>query len=118
MKKLNKLFFVFVLISFLFSCEKVTLEPESFDFNQPVSFQDDVVPIFEEKCVACHNGSREPDLRTDDAYQTLIEDNYINMSDPEMSEIYTILLGSHDSRATDLEKNTILAWIKQGADND
>ena len=119
MKKLSKIFFLFFLIGLLFSCEKVTLEPESFDFDQPVSFQDDVIPIFENKCVSCHNGSREPDLRTDNAYQSLIDDEeYINTSDPEMSKLYTVLLGSHDARATEIEKNTILAWIKQGANND
>ena len=116
MKKGIRLILFLFLIGGAYSCEKVILEPE--EFNETVSFQDDIIPIFNDKCVACHNGGRAPDLRPDQAFDALTSNGYVNTQDPEMSELYTILFESHSTRATPLEKQKILAWIKQGANND
>lgn len=115
MKRFKQFVFLFTLAAIVFSCEKVTLEPP--EVTEEVSFQEDIIPVFESKCVACHNGSLEPDLQPENAYESLTSNGYVNTQDPESSELYTILQGSHDARATELEKQTILAWIRQGADN-
>lgn len=115
MKNCKQFVFLFTLAVFVFSCEKVTLEPP--EVNEEVLFQEDIIPILESKCVACHNGSLEPDLRPENAFESLTSNGYVNTQDPETSELYTILQGSHDARATELDKQTILAWIRQGAEN-
>lgn len=116
MKKVPFIFLFLLLIAAIVSCEKVTLEQP--EFNETVSFQEDIIPIFESKCVTCHDGTTDPDLRSENAYQELTSDGFVNIQNPEESELYTTLRGSHDARATELEKQKILAWIKQGAEND
>ena len=118
MKDSVKIILIFLVVVCISSCEKVTLEPEEYDFDEPVSFEQDIVPIFENKCVACHNDNRNPDLRSENAFQSLTTGGFVNTSEPELSTLYEVLQGSHDSRASELEKNKILAWIKQGAKND
>ena len=118
MKDSIKTILFFVMVSFVCSCEKVTVEPPEYDTTEPVSFEQDIVPIFESKCVACHNGGRNPDVRAENAYESLTTDGYVNIDEPELSSLYEILYGTHDTRATELEKSIILAWIEQGAKND
>ena len=115
MKNSIKTILFILMLFFIGSCEKVTLEPEEFNFNDPVSFEQDIIAIFDSKCITCHNGSRDPDLRSENAYQSLVSEGLVNRTAPEQSELYKKLLGTHDARATEIEKNTILAWIKQGA---
>lgn len=117
MKDLIKTILFFLIVGFIYSCEKVTLEPPVIDLTDTVYFQQEIIPIFESKCVGCHNGSRDPDLRAENAYESLSTGGYINIAEPEKSELYEKLLGTHNTRATELEKGTILAWIEQGAEN-
>jgi len=98
------------------SCEKVTLEPV--DVGE-VSFSKDLIPIFTKNCAGCHGDALNPDLRAENAYKSLTEGGYINTEDPENSELLKKLnAGSHQARATDVEKEKIKAWIEQGAKND
>ena len=108
--------FVLVLMVFLGSCELVTLEPFS-DVPNDLSLSGDIQPIFNSNCVSCHGGSRAPDLRTGKAYNDLITGGFIDTDDPENSTLYSVLEGSHSSRASDKEKAYILGWIKQGTKN-
>lgn len=118
MKYSVKTILFFVMVGFVCSCEKVTVEPPELDTSVPILFEQDIIPIFESKCVACHNGSRNPDLRAENAHESLTTDGYVNIDEPELSTLYEVLYGTHDTRATELEKSTILAWIEQGANND
>jgi hypothetical protein len=99
---------------FLFSCEKVGIEPEKVG---TVSFTNDIIPIFSNKCISCHNGGLNPDLRADTAYYSLKTGNYYNLATPADSKIVTQLKSiSHGDRGTSqFEQNEILQWIVQGA---
>lgn len=101
------------------SCEKYSWDPPKIDDTIPVSFQNEIAPIFSSNCISCHSGALNPDLRPANAYDALTNGGYINVANPESSKIYSHLLTSpHNTRCSDLEKQKILAWIKQGALND
>jgi hypothetical protein len=117
MKRLFYLIFAAVLTGILLfgSCEKVVYPiPELPD---TVSYSLDIQPIWDNKCVSCHSGSRDPDLRPDNSYASLINGGYVDTDNPEDSELIKKLYGSHDARATETEKQVILLWIEEGAKN-
>ncbi len=97
------------------SCEKVVYPP--IELPDTVSYSLDIQPIWDNKCVTCHNGGLDPDLRPENSYVSLISGGYINIIEPEESKLMQKLYGSHDSRATEAEKQLILAWIEEGAKN-
>ena len=119
MKKIFYLVFAAVLTCILLfdSCEKVVFPPVEIELPDTVSYSLDIQPVWDNKCVSCHNGSRDPDLRPDVSYDALWDGGYINVDQPEESELMKKLYGSHDSRATEAEKQLILAWIDEGAKN-
>lgn len=101
----------------LASCEKYAYEVETIDPEEPVLFQTQIQPIFTNNCVVCHKGARNPDLRDGNSYASLSGGGYVALP-AESSRLYTkILEGSHASFTIDIEKQLILAWIKQGAQN-
>ena len=104
-----------LLVMLLYACEKYVIKPPEIEAG--VSFSTQIQPFFDSKCVSCHGGSRAPDLRSEFAYDELVDGGFLNTGDPESSELYTTLTGSHKSRATDEEKLIILTWITEGALN-
>ena len=107
-----------ILLTILaFSCEKYQYEPPTIDPGADVSFQD-VLGIFEDNnCAACHPSASPPDLTPDNAYESLM-DGYVNTEAPEESLIYTQFEDGHVGLDTNsIELQSILNWIKQGAQN-
>ncbi|RUT79908.1 hypothetical protein DLK05_00715 [Ancylomarina longa] len=103
------------------SCEYDVIEEDPIVIppTQEISFANDILPIFTSNCVACHNGSNNPDFRPDNAYNSLIDGDYINIDSPENSEIYQKLQSDpHSTRASSAQKQLILEWITRGAKND
>lgn len=102
------------------SCEKYTYDPPKIDLTTPVSFKNEIAPIFINKCYSCHKSSSG--LNFADAEKTWTSINkpqYLTPNDPESSSIYTKLTaGSHETKCTIEERNKIYAWIYQGAEND
>jgi len=97
------------------SCEGYVWDPPKIDTSIPVLFQTEILPIFS-NCTSCHGGGIDPDLRSANAYNSLSNGGYINVASPESSKIYAHLLTSpHNTRCSDLDRQKILAWIKQGA---
>ena len=97
---------------------------EWIEFDEPeipdvVSLSGDLVPIFEARCNSnvCHGGGVAPDLRPDNAYNSLIMGGFVNVDEPETSSIYTCLLpgGSMVQYAAPGDAELVLAWIEQGA---
>ena len=119
MKKIFYLLFAAVLTGILLfgSCEKVVFPLVEIELPDTVSYSLDIQPIWDNKCVNCHDGGRDPDLRPDVSYDALWDGSYINVDQPEESELMKKLYGSHDSRATEAEKQLILAWIEEEAKN-
>ena len=104
-----------MIVFLLNACESYIIEKP--DIPVDISFSTQIQPIFDNSCVSCHGGGISPDLRPEFSYDELIDGDYVDIADPESSELYTKLRGSHDSRATEAEKLLILQWITEGALN-
>lgn len=110
-----------ILIIFA-SCEYEFVEPEQLpplDPTDTISFAAEIVPIFSAQgCDAssCHGGTRQPDLRPDNAYGS-ISSGYVAPFDPDNSSIYTepSPSGSHPGKYTAEQSALIKQWIEQGA---
>ncbi|MBI9053806.1 MAG: hypothetical protein JEY96_08295 [Bacteroidales bacterium] len=109
----------FIIITFI-SCEYKYIDPIEVDLpTEPVSFLENVEPIFQEKCITCHS-STSPILTTGNAYNSLLNGGYVNTSDPESSVLYKKVLGGHPggNSLSSEELGIILKWITDGAKND
>ncbi len=123
MMKIVVSFVAVLMFSFLVSCTKdYYVKPDAPPQN--VSFKNDVIPIFNDNCVSCHNGSTSPNLTPDKAYGELVSlPNLVIPGNPEKSELYQRVMGQQGSmmppggmmshNKTDL----IYQWIKDGALN-
>ena len=115
MKRLIYILFAAAVTGILLfdSCEKVVYPvPELPD---TVSYSLNIQPIWDNKCVSCHDGGRDPDLRPENSYVSLTDGGYIDTDNPEESDLMKKLYGTHDARATETEKQLTLLWIKEGA---
>ena len=111
-----------------FSCKKKkTSTTSDCQVVENVSFQKDIVPIFEAHCVSCHstkNASGNLNLEASVAYKSLSDpkSGYLDTINPTYSLIYASMIsisnpmppnGKLDKCTTDL----ILKWIQQKAKN-
>ena len=119
-----KIILMFSLGIFLYSCEYEELEAPS-NLPQNVSFKNDLIPILNQSCnvAGCHNvGGTSPDLSEANAYNTIINDDLLNLNTPEKSKLY--------KRMTDVQNpmpmsgilpqtqtDKFYVWIKEGAQN-
>lgn len=99
------------------SCEKYSFEPETIDPEVPVLFQTQIQPIFTNSCIACHKGSRNPDLRDGNSYASLTSGGFLDLPAEESKLYKKVVSGSHKPFTLDAEKQLILVWIGQGALN-
>lgn len=86
------------------------------DPDNPISFSTDVEPIFQNKCIGCHD-SRSPILTTGVAYDNLKNGNYINTTTPADSEIYERSTDGHGPKMNSQERLLLLTWITEGAED-
>lgn len=95
------------------------------EITRPVGFSPDIIPIFNSSCntSGCHNaGGISPDLSSSNAYNSLSAGNYFNTGNPESSELYLWMTGKKGvpmpTSGVNKDYNAlVLAWIKQGAQN-
>ena len=89
-----------------------------------VSFSVDIVPIFNQSCniAGCHSGTAGfvPDLTSANAYNSLIEGNYIDTITPDNSLLYRWMTGKEGvsmppDGTNSFYNATVLKWIEQGA---
>lgn len=124
-KMILKIIVAFCCIALLSRCYKnktVYLEPE---ITRSVTFSQDIIPLFNKNCntSGCHSaGGQTPNLTETNAYNSLIIGNYVNKTDPENSLIYLKMTGKHGTPMPPSGSNKdlsalMLAWIKQGANN-
>ena len=113
-------------IFLLVSCYKdKTVIEEAAEVTRTVSFSKDIVPIFNKSCntSGCHSaGGLKPDLSANNAYNVLTSGSYYSKSKPSSSFLYQKMLGNKGAvmpiSGSNSEYNAlILAWIKQGANN-
>ncbi|HRG34387.1 MAG: hypothetical protein JNK69_04125 [Saprospiraceae bacterium] len=110
-------------------CYKVTtfIENNGTEVTEVVSLTKDIQPVFNNSCSisGCHNsGGIKPNLSEGNSYNSLSNGGYVNTGSPEASGIYLWLAGK---RATPMPPSgpanpsninqLVLAWIKQGANN-
>jgi len=109
------IFVVFALTVLIASCEKYSYLVEEVDPEEPVLFQEDIQPIFTRSCIACHKGTREPDLRDGFSYESLTTGGFVEKP-AESSKLYRKLESAgHSAFTLPEEKQKIFYWIEQGA---
>ena len=106
---------IMALIMIFSSCEKVIFPESEIILPDTISYSLQIQPIWDAKCINCHGGQRNPDLRPPVSYNSLINRNYVDTSDAAGSKLIQKLYGSHNSRASETEKQLILEWINEGA---
>jgi uncharacterized membrane protein len=116
------LFMVGVLLLAITGCSYDTIVYPEPEIPDTISYGTDIAPIFETNCTAstCHaTGVIDPDLTSANSYNSLTTGNYIDTSSPEASIVYIKLSpgGSMEQYANNQERALILAWIKDGAQN-
>ena len=100
------------------SCEKYQILPFPFDPTATWSFKNDIQPIFiNDKCIDCHNGTRSPDLRAGNSYNSLTNGGFVNA--PGQTSILYLQMNKSDhiSRSSETDRLKVLNWINQGAKN-
>ena len=99
------------------SCENYSFMPPVVNPVDTVYFQAEVQPIFNANCISCHGATKAPDLRDGKSYAALTKGAYVNLPG-ETSKLYTKMIGpDHAPRSSDVDKQSILIWINQGAHN-
>lgn len=114
------IFAIFVLGLGMASCTYHTNDYDPSEAPDDVSFEADIIPIFEASCndAGCHNGSIPPNLTADFAYVSLIGGGYVEPGNSEGSSLYQAIDGgTMQVYATDLERSYIKKWIDEGALN-
>lgn len=118
-----------VMLALIFSagCYKgTTLDlTQDIEITEEVSFAGDVIPLFEKSCSisGCHNSNGvSPDLSSDKAFNSLTNGGYVDLNNPENSLVYEFVSGKRTpvmpvSGVDPTIAATILAWLKQGAQN-
>lgn len=97
------------------SCEKYSYIVETVNPVDTVYFQTEIQPIFTANCITCHRGTRNPDLRQGNSYESLTTGGYVTLP-AESSRLYSkITSSSHEAFTLPVEKQKILVWIQQGA---
>lgn len=105
--------------------DKTVLQETGEEITRPVTFTGDIIPVFNKSCniSGCHStGGIAPDLSAANAFTSLSAGNYTNTTTPLNSEIYLWMTGKKGSpmplSGVNKDYNAlILAWIKQGANN-
>lgn len=95
------------------------------EITRPVSFVNDITPILNKSCntSGCHApGGIKPDLSSANAFNSLTIGNYINTTAAESSSLYQWMAGKKGTPMPTSGVNKdynalVLAWIKQGAQN-
>jgi hypothetical protein len=123
--KFNFLIFLFIAsLALLGSCQyKFIVEPVTPPPNpeDTISFTKQIEPIFTaNNCIACHDGKQQnPDLRTGNAYNSIISMGLVDTNDPESSILYVHPSpdGNHYVKLSAGQAALVLQWIQQGAKN-
>lgn len=103
--------------------DKTVISDTDEQITRSVSFTADIIPILNSSCniSGCHSsGGKSPDLTVSSAYNSLA--GYINTGEPQSSELYLWMTGKKGTPMPVAGSNKdynalVLAWIKQGAQN-
>lgn len=101
------------------SCEYDTLDMKEIELPENMTYGESIAPIFEANCGTCHSGSLDPNLTASKSWGALVNDGYVDKTNPEESEIILKINKPHPTNdpLTPTEKAMILWWIQDGAKN-
>jgi hypothetical protein len=125
MKQIKRISNLFIISNLLFislllfgSCEKHSYLVETVNPGDSISLQTDVQPVFTDKCIGCHTGSgtAKLDLRAGKSYASLLNRGFITPPDSTCT-LFVTIYGGHYATLLDNEKQKILIWVVQGAQN-
>lgn len=105
--------------------DKTVISDTGEEITRTVTFANDIIPVFNSSCnnSGCHSaGGKAPDLSAANAYNSLMGSGYINLDNAASSELYLWMTGKRSlpMPVSGVNKDynaLILAWIKQGAQN-
>jgi hypothetical protein len=123
MKRILNLLMIMMGVALLAACEYATITPPAVPpVTKTVSFATDIIPIFNASCnmSGCHaTGNVSPDLTAANAYQSLMDNNYVIAGNSAGSILYTEVApgGGMNSFLSADDVSLIKAWIDQGAKN-
>lgn len=125
MRKQILIFAAIVVVLALNSCESsyIHFDDEGTFIKDTISnpidtiyFGEEILPLLQNNCGSCHFAGTEPDLESPDLYNNLINGNYLNLTDPENSTLFTLPDPGHaDDYLTAEQHVLIVKWIEQGA---
>lgn len=113
----------FALGSAITGCYKDVISPESDPDGppQPVSFKDDLAPVFNTKCAiaGCHvSPAHKPYLGTDISYQQIVNGGFVNTIIPKESILYKMVNGGmSEYMPSKTDRQKVFDWIRNGAPN-
>jgi len=117
---------LFGLLIMIPSCKDDTYIVPTVVITTPVSFANNIQPILNNSCAVsgCHvPGAQAPDLSTGNAYNNLFLYGLIDTTTPNASVVYLHLTANGYSLMPPVgslspsQIGTVLAWIKQGGQN-
>jgi len=127
---MKNIFRIFILISmglFLNSCYYDSFPQEIDDggggeIPEVVSYKNDIMPLWEGQCVACHPTQAPPDLTPENSYNSLLN-GFVEAGDSESSSLYLSLIHAPGVSPMPTPNNIwpksqtdlVKAWIDQGA---
>ena len=128
MKNLIKIIILISVGLFLNSCyydsfpEYIEVEPP--EVPDDISYKDQIMPLWEGQCVACHNGNVAPDLRPENSYNALLN-GFVEAGKSEESILYLSLIHAPNvvpmpdpNNKWSVDKTSLVkGWIDQGAKN-
>jgi hypothetical protein len=124
MKRIIVFFCITLSALTVISCYYDEVMGDSDELPQNVSFNRDVMAIFNKSCnmSGCHDAAPPhlPSLVQENAYTSLVQGGFVNTTVPAESTLYGVLVegnmpptGALSSR----EMKIILAWLNEGAIN-
>lgn len=119
------IFFSVVVASFtVVSCYYDEVMGDSDELPQNVSFNRDVMAIFNKSCnmAGCHdaNPPHLPSLVQENAYSSLVQGGFVNTTVPSESSLYAVLAEGNmppSGALSSREMKIVLAWLNEGALN-
>jgi hypothetical protein len=126
MRKLSSFLFFTSLLMFSCSNDEGPVAPDDDDDDlisgtETVSYSKDVQPLFNRSCISCHNDFHILNLKDCCSYEILTKNNYVNVNDPEDSQLYKRIkhpnptMPPNGDPLSEQEVEVILTWIKEGA---
>ena len=102
------------------SCYYDVIVSETLDDAEEISFSSDIMPVLKASCTSCHDGKIAlPDLQQNQAYNALIDGNYLSYTDGEESSLISKIRSGHpyDGALTETEIQKLVLWMEAGAKN-